>query len=89
MLVKLHNRDQKMSILTARKQLKHSGLRVAENLTKQNVELLNRLKNYHRMESTWSWNNKLYAKGINRYNLSFTRMFIYRDMTYSAISTNS
>ena len=65
MLVKLHNRDQKMSILTARKQLKHSGLSVAEDLTKKNVELLNRLKNHHRIESTWSWNNKLYAKGIN------------------------
>ena len=35
MLVKLHNRDQKMSILTARKQRKHSGLSVAEDLTKK------------------------------------------------------
>ena len=45
-----------------RKVLKNSGISISEDLTKFNVQLMNRLRNDPRVENTWSSNGNVFAK---------------------------
>ena len=65
MIVRLFKREVRMNILKSRTTLKGSGLVVAEDLTVQNAQLLNRASRHERIHQAWSWNNKIWAVGKN------------------------
>ena len=72
MIVRFLKRADRMEVLRARKVLKGTGISVAEDLTKLNVQLLNRAKNHPKIEQSYSWNNKCWAVGKNGTRIKLT-----------------
>jgi septal ring factor EnvC (AmiA/AmiB activator) len=60
-IVRFTRRDTKQQILSARRQLKGSGISISEDLTQTNAQLLNRLKNSELIEASWSSNGKIFG----------------------------
>ena len=65
MIVRFHTRDSRMTVLKNRKSLKGTPYVITEDLTKPNVNLLNRARTHPRIDSVWSWNWKCWALGKN------------------------
>lgn len=61
-LVRFVNRKAKMDILYHRRQLKGSGVSIAEDLTSYNVRRLTQLKDLDCVAQAWSFDGKLFAK---------------------------
>ena len=72
MIVRFHTRDSRMTVLKSRKSLKGTPYVVTEDLTKQNVNLLNRARTHPRIDSVWSWNWKCWALGKNGNKIRLT-----------------
>ena len=54
-----------MKFLLRRKTLKGTGISISEDLTKNNVLLMNGIRADNRVESTWSHNGNIYCKVKN------------------------
>jgi hypothetical protein len=61
-IVRFRNRAIKDEILLRRKTLKGSGISISEDLTKLNINLMNRLRKEDRVDTTWSINGKVYFR---------------------------
>lgn len=55
------NRETRQVILKNRRLLKGSRISISEDLTSQNVKLLNRVSNSDKVEKVWSTNGKIYG----------------------------
>ena len=64
-IVRFHRRDTKYNVMKLRKHLRGTGVSISEDLTKRNLVMMNDLKHHPRIEDTWAWNGKIFAKGTN------------------------
>lgn len=64
-IVKFVRRSDKMEVMLRRKQLKGSGISISDDLTVKNVKLIKVTRENERIEAAWSWDGKVYAKGVN------------------------
>ena len=62
LIVRFHSRDVRDEILRSRRQLKASGISIAEDLTGKNARLLTTLTESKDFDAAWSWAGKVYAK---------------------------
>ena len=65
MIVRFKSRATRDDILRKRKQLKNSGISIAEDLTSCNARLLKRLHNDDSVSDSWTVNGKVYCKFKN------------------------
>lgn len=65
-LMQFVNKKDKAKVMKKRKQLKSSGISIAEDLTPFNVRRLEQLKQLHCVSEAWSHQGKLFAKGTER-----------------------
>ena len=79
LIVRLRSKSTREQILQKRKQLKGTGISIAEDLTSLNVNLLNRLHNDERISDSWSMNGKIYCKFKNCSKKFNIRPFQYLD----------
>ncbi|MEW8546875.1 MAG: hypothetical protein AB2693_25450 [Candidatus Thiodiazotropha sp.] len=68
-IVKFMRRSDKMEIMLRRKHLKGSGISISDDLTIKNVRLIKQARTNERIEAAWSWDGKVYARGINGHRL--------------------
>ena len=61
-IVRFRNRAIKDEILLRHKTLNGSGISISEDLTKLNINLMNRLRKEDRVDTTWSINGKVYFR---------------------------
>lgn len=61
-IAKFVRRDERDRVLRARSALKGSGISLSEDLTADNQRLLARVKNHTDIESSWSWNGKIFGR---------------------------
>lgn len=61
-IVKFARRDERDTVLRARKALKNTGITFREDLTKDNQSLLSAVKDHTDISSAWSWNGKIFGK---------------------------
>lgn len=66
-IVKFVRRSDKLAVMLRRKSLKGSGLSISDDLTLRNVRLIKEVRDNERIESVWSWDGKVYARGQNGY----------------------
>lgn len=64
-IVKFVRRSDKLKVMLRRKGLKGSGVSISDDLTTRNVNLIKEVREYERIEAVWSWDGKVYAKGVN------------------------
>ena len=64
-IVRFHRRDTKWTVMKLRKHLRGSGVSISEDLTRRNLTMMNDLKKHPRIDDTWAWNGKIFAKGTN------------------------
>lgn len=64
-IVKFVRRSDKLEVMLRRKQLKGTGVSISDDLTTRNVRLIKEARDNERLESVWSWDGKVYAKGLN------------------------
>lgn len=62
-LVKFKHRESKNKVVSVRKKLKNTGVTVKEDLTQENMKLLNRLDQDKDIENCWAYNGKVWAIG--------------------------
>ena len=60
-IVRFRRNQKRLEVLKNRRQLKGSGISVTEDLTTMNSQLLTRLHNDARIQSSWSWNGRIFA----------------------------
>lgn len=48
-----------------RKQLQGTGISISDDLTTRNVRLIKEVRDQERIEAVWSWDGKVFAKGVN------------------------
>ncbi len=71
-LVKFVSTDAKMRYISARKQLKtNKSVRLADDVTKANVMLINRLKAHLRIENSWYFNGRVYGESTEGKKIKF------------------
>ena len=63
-IVRFMNRSRRYDVIKVRKDLAGSGISIADDITKKNMELLNRLKNSPTIESCWFSNGTVKAKHL-------------------------
>jgi hypothetical protein len=56
------SRELRDNVILCRRSLKSSGCSIQEDLTVRNFRLLQSLKKCPKVESTWTWNGKVFAK---------------------------
>ena len=61
-IVGFASHDIKMDVIKRRKALKGTGTVVAEDLCSELQQTMNRLKTDPRIQQTWAWDSKIYAK---------------------------
>ena len=54
-IVRFVRRDHKANAMQRRKQLKGTGVTIAEDLCKDLLMVLNRAKNHEKIKDTWAW----------------------------------
>ena len=80
-IVKFLRRSDKRAVMLRRKLLKGSKVSISDdltsrnvnlikeardhNLTSRNVNLIKEARDHNRIEAVWSWDGKVYAKGVN------------------------
>ncbi len=58
-IAKFCRREKRDLVLRSRRRLKGTPISIAEDLTALNVKTLNRVRNYSRVQSAWTWNGKI------------------------------
>ena len=61
-LIKLRNNNEKTKIMKKRRDMKHAGYRLVDDVTKQNTKLINRLTLHKDIESAWYFNGNVFGK---------------------------
>ena len=61
-IVRFTNRSRRYKVIEKRHLLKKSGFTIADDITKKNIELMNRLKNNPSFEEVWFSNGTVKAK---------------------------
>ena len=61
-LIKLRNNNEKTKIMKKRKEMKHAGYRLVDDVTKANTKLINRLMEHKDIDSAWYFNGSVYGK---------------------------
>ena len=61
MLVRFTRKDDRDTIIRARKVLKGTRYAITEDLTGLNMKTMNRLRNHDQVRTVWSWNGKILA----------------------------
>lgn len=61
-IVRLRDRALKEAIINERKRLRGKGVSINEDMTVDNVKLINRAQNSGIFDSVWFWNGKVHAK---------------------------
>ena len=61
-LIKLRNNNEKTKIMKKRKEMKHGGYRLVDDVTKANTKLINRLMEHKDIDSAWYFNGSVYGK---------------------------
>ena len=61
-LLKLFNNNEKAKIMRKRKEMKHSGYRLVDDVTKENTKLINKLNEHKDIDSAWYFNGSVYGK---------------------------
>ena len=61
-LLKLRNNNEKSKIMKKRKEMKHGGYRLVDDVTKENTKLINRLNLHKDIDSAWYFNGSVYGK---------------------------
>ena len=64
-IVKFLRRSDKRAVMLRRKLLKGSKISISDDLTSRNVNLIKEARDHNRIEAVWSWDGKVYAKGVN------------------------
>ena len=64
-IVKFVRRSDKLEVMLRRKQLKGTGISISDDLTNRNVRLIKEAHDNESLEAVWSWDGKVYAKGVN------------------------
>lgn len=64
-IVRFLNRNIRDKVISQRKLLKGAGIIISEDLTTLNMELINRMKNDIRVNSTWAWQGKVFIKLVD------------------------
>ena len=64
-IVKFVRRSDKLAVMLRRKMLKGSKVSISDDLTSRNVNLIKEVRYHNRIEAVWSWDGKVYAKGVN------------------------
>ena len=83
MIVRFQRRDKRQLVINARKKLKDSGMSIMEDLTRENIQLLNRVQNHVSIQQAWAYNGKIFGIPVG----SKTRMqFHLFEATESTIS---
>jgi len=60
-IVRFWRRELRDDVLRNRRVLKGTPFSIGEDLTALNLKTLNRLRNSHQVNKTWSWNGRIYA----------------------------
>ena len=60
-IVQFTKRDSRNEVIQRRRQLKDTGIVILEDLTVQNVQLMNRVKNHSKIKNSWSSNGKIFG----------------------------
>ena len=77
-IIRFKDRTQRYEIMKARKVLKGSGISIAEDMTRENMELIRRAEGSRCFQSVWFWNGKVCAKnkdGKKIYTLNLSDNF--------------
>ena len=61
-LLKLRNNNEKSKIMRKRKEMKHGGYRLVDDVSKENMKLINRLNLHKDIDSAWYFNGSVYGK---------------------------
>jgi hypothetical protein len=64
MIVRFADHTTKMSVMRQRKKLKSSGTAIGEDLCRDLMLVLNRVKEDRRLNGTWAWNGKVCVKDL-------------------------
>ena len=64
-ITKFLRRSDKRAVMLRRKLLKGSKVSISDILTSRNVNLIKEARDHNRIEALWSWDGKVYAKGVN------------------------
>ena len=62
-LLKLKNNNDKTRIMRKRKEMKLSGYRLVDDVTKENTKFIRRLMEHKDIDSAWYFNGSVFAKG--------------------------
>ena len=60
----MHKSD-KLAVMLRSKMLKGSKVSISDDLTSRNVNLTKEVRDHNCNEAVWSWDGKVYAKGVN------------------------
>ena len=60
-LMKMSNNNKKTKIMKKRKEMKAAGFRLVHDVTKMNMELINRLSLHQNIDSAWYFNGSVYG----------------------------
>ena len=61
-LIKLMNNNEKTKVMKKRREMKHAGYRLVDDVTQKNTKLINRLTLHKDIESAWYFNGSVYGK---------------------------
>ena len=61
-IVRFFSRELRDSVMLCRRSLKNTGFSLQEDLTVRNYRLLQSLKKCPKVDTTWTWNGKIFAK---------------------------
>ena len=59
---KFSTNNEKSKIMKKRKEMKHGGYRLVDDVTKENTKLINRLNLHKDIDSAWYFNGRVYGK---------------------------
>lgn len=70
-IVKCRNSDVKSKIMREKKKLVRAGFKLVDDVTKQNMALITRLRNCEMLESAWYFNGSVYGKTESETRIRF------------------
>lgn len=73
-IAKFSNEHIKQRLLSARKNLKQTNIFIAEDLTKYNLDLLNKAIEKYGKNKAWSWNGRIYVDPGNNKKKVITKI---------------
>ena len=61
-IIKTINNNVKANIMRKRKEMKNAGFRIADDVTRLNTSLINRLNGHEKIDSAWFFNGSVYGR---------------------------